>query len=284
MLKNVISNLPSYAGIAAGAAYMVTRNRYINHLFSNKPYNNNNSTMVNVAKAQKIRSSSAVGFRNYPTSVRYRRRYNKRYKYRLYRPIKTSNSFTFDNIIRFNVGELEQLAASGFYISQYSLSTLIQNSINWDSVCPLWNMVKLSYIKIHCRTLLSPKYFKVHPCLAIGLFPSSSSILNSYDTIASSNSSCVWQTDKSYYFGRFNMYKFSSSNLPGVGRWLALDHSASHHIPSSSFPLIFTIYCNTPFSFDLQRGTSATDDDCSQFTPVLELYFKLWLRFRDPNV
>lgn len=284
MIKHVIDNLPGIAGVAAGAAYLVTRNRYINSVFSNNNNHYNNSTMVPVSKAQKIRSSSAVAPRNYPYSIHYRRRYSRRYRYRLYRPIKTSNSFTFDYIVRFNVGELETLAQSGTFIGSYNLISVVRNSINWSSVSPLWNMVKLSYVKVFCRTLLSSKYFKTHPCLAIGLFPSHSTLLNTYDSIVASNSSFIWQTDRSFYFGRFNMLKFASSNMPGIGRWLALDHTSTNDVASTSFPMFFSLYANTPFVFDLQRGTSATDDDCAQTSPVLELYFKLWIRFRDPNV
>lgn len=284
MLKNVISSLPSYAGLAAGAAYMVSRNRYINRLFSSNSNNPSNTTMVPVNTLRRFRTNSAVGFRNYPYTTRPRRRYTRRYRYRFYKSIKTSNSFTFDFITRFNVGELQQLASSGNFLASYSLSSVLYNSINWDSVSPLWNMVRLSYIKIYCRTLLSSKYFKNHPCIAIGLFPSSSSLLTSYESVLSSNGSCVWQTDKSYYWGKFNLYKYASSNLPGVGRFLALDHTNSHNLPTTAFPLMFSLYLNTPFSFDITRGTSATDDDVGQYSPVIELYFKLWVRFKDPNV
>lgn len=283
MIKNIVNSLPTYAGLAAGAAYFMSRNAMINRAFSSNP-NNSNSTMVNMPLYKKIRSSSSTGLRNYPYTFVGKRRFRRRYKYRFYKSLKVSNSFTFDYIQRFNVGELEQLSTSGHFFASYPLISLVYNSINWDSVSPLWNMTRLSFIKVYCRTLLSPKYFKSYPCIAIGLFPSSSTLLQSYEAVCSSNGSCVWQTDKSFYFGKFNLYRYSSSNLPGIGRWMAMDHSNSHNLPSQAFPMIFSLYFNTPFLFDLARGTTETSDDVGQFSPVLELYFKLYVRFRDPNV
>lgn len=238
-----------------------------------------NLNMVNRQKLQKDLSS--VSGDNYPYYFK-RRRYQRR-RYKLYRPIKTSTLYSFDYILRFPINTLSSHVTSTSFLS-YSLKGLLTSSSNWDSVASLWSYYKVTYVKIVGRTLISPKYFKTYPCLALNFLPSDNTLISTYNTLAASNNAKIWQLEKNFFVGSFNLYNYVSSNQFGVARYASLNHAFSGHLGADALGLQLIGYFNMDFLFDLQRGTTETGDDLSQTLDCVEFSIRIWVRFRNSIV